>query len=145
VEPCHLGVAGGFQHGLGPEHVGPEEPARVEHRQAVVGLRREVDHRVDLVLPQGVEGQVTVAHVAVDEADPLLDVDQVGPVPGVREGVVGHHGVPGVLLHPVPDEIGADEACTPGDEHVHGASIVDRATQDAREEDEDGLKDVGIP
>ena len=30
-----------------------------------------------------------VADVALDEGDPVLDVGQVGPVPGVGEGVVG--------------------------------------------------------
>ena len=96
----HPGVAGRLEHGLGPEHVGPEEPARVEHGQAVVGLGGEVHDRVDLVLAEGLEGELAVADVAVDEGDPVLDVGQAGPVPGVGEGVVGDHGVVGVLLAP---------------------------------------------
>ncbi len=126
VEPGHLGLTGGLEHGLGPDDVGPEEPAGVDHGQAVVGLGGEMDDRVDVVRPQGLEGELPVAHVAVDEGDPVLDVGQVGAVPGVGEGVVGHDVVVGVLLHPVTDEIGPDKACTAGDEHFHGGSIVDR-------------------
>ena len=91
VEARHAGVPGGLEHGLGAEHVGAEEPARVEDGQAVVGLGGEVDDRVDGVLAQRGQGELAVADVAVDEGDPVLDVGQVGPVPGVGEGVVGHH------------------------------------------------------
>ena len=42
---------------LGPEHVGAEEQARVDDRQAVVGLGREVDHDVHRVLAERLLGQ----------------------------------------------------------------------------------------
>ena len=66
--------------------------------------------------------QVAVADVAPDEGDPVLDVGQAGPVPGVGEGVVGHHGVVGMVLHPVTDEVRADEAGATGHEQMHGAT-----------------------
>jgi len=90
VETPHPGVAGGLEHGLGPEHVGPEEPTGVDHGQAVVGLRREMDDRVDLVRAQGLQGELSIADIAVDEADPVFEIDEVGPVPRVGEGVIGH-------------------------------------------------------
>ena len=47
---------------------------------------------------------------------------QVGQVPGVGEQVVGHDVVAGVVLGPVADEVGADEAGAAGDEESHGAN-----------------------
>ena len=82
VEPRDLGLARGLEHGLGPEHVGAEETARVEDGQAVVGLGGEVDDRVDVGAARRVaQGEIAVAHVAVDEDDPVLEVDEVGRLP----------------------------------------------------------------
>jgi hypothetical protein len=116
VEPRHLGVPGRLEHGLGPEDVGAEEEARIEDGEGVVGLGGEVDDRVDRVAPQRLEGEPHVADVTPDEADPVLDVGQGRPVPGVRQGVVGDHGVVGVVLHPVTDEVRTDETGAPGHE-----------------------------
>jgi hypothetical protein len=90
------GLAGRLEHGLGPEDVGPEEQARIEDGQAVVGLGGEVDDRVDPISgPQVFSGAVPVADVPWTKDDPVLDVGQVGPVAGVGEGVVGDHGSSG--------------------------------------------------
>jgi hypothetical protein len=35
-----------------------------------------------------------------------------------------------MVFDPVPDKIRPDKACTAGDEHFHGGSIVDRAPHD---------------
>ena len=60
--------------------------------------------------------RLEIADVALDEGDPVLDVGQVGAVAGVGEHVEGDHVVVGVLLDPVADEVGADEAGTAGHE-----------------------------
>ena len=62
---------------------------------------------------------VEVADVALDEGDPVLDVVQVRPVAGVGEHVEGHHGVVGVALDPVADEVRTDESGTAGHEKSH--------------------------
>ncbi len=56
VEARDAGLAGRLEHGLGPEHVGAEEEARVQHRQGVVRLGREVHDRVDGLAPQRLLG-----------------------------------------------------------------------------------------
>ena len=124
VEPGHAVAAGRLGQGLGAQHVGPEEPGRVQDGQAVVGLGGEVDDDVDLVLGQGLGHHLEVADVALDEGDPVLDVGQVGPVAGVGEHVEGHDGVVGVVLHPVPDEVRADETGTAGHEESHDPGML---------------------
>ncbi len=71
--------------------------------------------------PDRLEGGVAVTDVTVDERDPVLDVGQVGPVPGVGEGVVDDHVIVGMVLHPVADEVGTDETGATGHEQMHGA------------------------
>ncbi len=120
----HSVAAGRLGQGLGAEHVGPEEPGRVEDGQAVVRLGGEVDDHVDLVLGQGLGHRLEVADVALDEVHPALQVVEVGQVPGVGEHVEGHHGVLGVVVDPVPDEVRADEAGAAGDEKSHNPGML---------------------
>ena len=49
VEPGHAALAGRLEHGLGADHVGPEEQPRIEDGQGVVRLGGEVDDGVDLL------------------------------------------------------------------------------------------------
>ena len=105
MKPPHLGLAGRLQHGLRAEHVGAEEQSGVEDGQAVVRLGRKVDDGVDLVGPQRLLGQRTVANVAVHEDDPVLDIGQVGSVAGIGEHVVRNDVVLGMLFDPVADEV----------------------------------------
>jgi hypothetical protein len=111
-----------LQQPLGAEHVGGEEPLRVEHREAVVRLGGEVHHDVDAVLPQQRLDGRQVTDVAVDEGDPLAHAVQVGGVAGVRQRVQRDDAVGRVPAGPVVDEVRADEAGRAGDEQVHGFS-----------------------
>ena len=61
-------------------------------------------------------GRLEIADVPLDEDDAVLDVGQVGAVPGIGQHVEGHHLVLGVLLDPVADEVRPDEAGTSGHE-----------------------------
>ena len=121
VEAGHAGLAGRLEHGLGPEHVGAEEEARVQHGQRVVRLGGEVDDRVDRLAPQRLLGGRRVADVALDEDDPVLDVGQVGSVAGVGEHVVDDDVVLGVPFDPVAGEVRPDETGTSRDEKAHRA------------------------
>jgi len=120
VEAGHAVAPGGLGQGLGAEHVGLEEPGRIEDGQAVVGLGGEIDDHVDLVLGQGLADAFEISDVPLDEGDPVLDVDQVGPVSCVREHVERDHGVLGVTLDPVADEVRSDEPGAAGHEKSHG-------------------------
>ena len=120
VEPGHSRLPSRLEHGLGPDHVGPEEQPRIEDRQGVVRLGGEVDDRVDLLATEGLFGRVGVADIPPDEDDPVLDVGQVGSVAGVGEDVIDDHMVLGMLLHPVAGEVGPDETGTSRDEKAHG-------------------------
>ena len=105
---------------LGADHVRHEEPARVEHGQAVVGLGGEMDDHVDAVSVEGPLHVVEVTDVALDEDDAVSRSDEALPVAGVRKRVVDHDRVVRVGGGPVPHEIRADEARAPGHQHVHG-------------------------
>ena len=69
-------AASSFEQRLGAEHVGADESLGVEHREAVVRLRREVDDHVDLVPRQQRRHQVEVADVSLDELDPVVDLGE---------------------------------------------------------------------
>ena len=124
VEARHAGLPGGFEHGLGPDDVRPEEQARVEHGQRVVRLGGEVDDRVDVLTTQRLLGHRLVADVALDEDDPVLDVGQAGSVAGVGEDVVDDDMVLWVLFDPVSGEVRPDETGTSRDEKAHSAGNV---------------------
>ena len=114
---------------LGPEHVGPEEQARVRGwpgelcdsaaKWTIVSIscsaQRLLGHRVE------------VADVPLDEDDPVLDVGQVGSVAGVGEHVVDDDVVVGVLFDPVADEVRPDETGTSGHEKAHRAAMLAQA------------------
>src|SRR5262249_41976154 len=104
-----------------------EEAAWVDDGEAVVGLGREVDDRVDLLVAQDALCELAVADVAFDEGEPLLDVLEAGAVSGVREQVEDDDVVVRVALDPEADEVGADEPGSAGDEDSHRRNLSGRA------------------
>jgi hypothetical protein len=108
-----------LEQSLRPQHVRAEEAPRVEHGEAVVRLGREVDDGVDRPLAEDPLDELAVGNVALDEADPVLDVGEVAPLTGVREDVEHDDVVAGMPREPVADEIRADEAGAAGDEQSH--------------------------
>ena len=99
---------------LRAEHVRAEEAAGVDHGEAVVRLRREVDDDADLLLREQPLHELEVADVSLDE--PHVEPVEVAPVAGVREQVERDHVVVRVTFGPVADEVRADEARRPRDE-----------------------------
>ena len=124
VEPPDADLAGRLQERLGPEHVGAEEQPGVENGQAVVGLGRKVDDRVDLLLPQRLLSQGTVADVTVHEDDRIFDIGQIRPVAGIREHVIGDDVVLRMLFDPVADEIRPDKTGSSRHEKAHKGESV---------------------
>ena len=124
VEPGHPVAAGRLGQGLGPDHVGLEEPRRIQDGQTVVGFGREIHDDVDVVIGQGRGHTVEVTDVALHEGDPVLHIGQVGPVACVGEHVEGHDGVIGMAVDPVADEVGSDEPGTAGHEQSHNGSVA---------------------
>ena len=121
MEAPYSRCARGIEQRLRPEHVRPEEPRRIDHRQRVVRLGSEVDHDLRAALAQRRLGELAIADVALDERDPILDHGQALPVTRIGEEVVDDELVSGVTREPVVDEVGADEAGSAGDEETHGA------------------------
>ena len=89
-------------------------------------LGREVHDDVDPLARKRLLRELDVADVALDEDDPVLDVDEARAVAGVRQQVVGDDVVVRVLLEPVVDEVRADEAGPAGDEKTHRAKATAR-------------------
>ena len=119
MEPRDTVASGRLRQGLGAHHVGLEEPRGIEDRQAVVGLGGEIHDHVDVVLGQCGRHHLEIPDVTPDERDAVLDIVEVRPVPGVGQHVEGDHGVVGVALDPVADEVGADEPGAAGHEESH--------------------------
>lgn len=113
----HLVLSNRLEQPVGADDVGLHERPWVVQRVVVVRLGREVDDRVS-ACDQPV-GQVGVGDVAVHELDLVSDRFEVRQRARVGEGIdhrelpVGA-GRPGAL-----DEVGADEPCAAGDEHLH--------------------------
>ncbi len=105
VEAPHADRTGGLQQRLGADDVGGEEVTRADDRQAVVRLGGEVDHDVDVVLPQQRLDQLAVADVAVHEGDRVQHVGEVLPAARVGQRVQGDQLVASVVLAPVSDEV----------------------------------------
>ena len=124
VEPLDADASARLEECLGAEHVGAEEPARVEEREAVVRLGGEVDHDVDPVLREAAVRQLAVADVPCDERDATGDVGEIGLGAGVGQRVESDHGVGRVGGHPVPGEVRADETRGSRDEKVHHSRTV---------------------
>ena len=124
VEPCDADLAGRLQQRLGPEHVGAEEQSRVENGQTVVGLGREMDDGVDLLVTQRLLGQGAVTDVTLDEDDGIFDVGQIRSVAGVGEHVIGDDVVLRMLFDPVADEVRPDETGSSRHEKAHKGESV---------------------
>ena len=116
----HLRAASRLEKELRAENVRTSEQARVEHREAVVRLRGEVDDGVDGLVGERLRREVEVGDVALHEHDPVLDIREARAVAGVGEEVVDDDVVVRVALEPVVDEVRADEAGSAGDEQSHG-------------------------
>ncbi len=115
VETLHVGPPARVEEHLGAQHVGAEEPSRIQHGEAVVRLGGEVHHHLDLMLGEDLRGVFRVSDVPADQSDPVGHVGQVLLHAGVGECVEGHHGVLGVVLGPVPGEVRTDETRGSGD------------------------------
>ena len=110
----------GLEQHLRPDGVRSREQSGVEHREAVVRLRREVDDDLDLVLRQRARRRLGIGDVAVHERDVVRHVLAHARV---REQVVGDDVIRRVALAPVADEVRADEAGGAGDEDAHCARV----------------------
>ena len=132
VEPRYARRPSCLEQRLRPEHVRPEEPRRVDDREAVVRLGREVDDGVDPLLAKRLLGELAVADVSLHEDDPVLDRREALPVAGVGQQVVGDDVVVRMLLEPVVDEVRADEAGRAGDEKSHGQRLASELRRDTR-------------
>ena len=97
-----------------------------------MGLRREVDHRVDLVPGQNARDQLAVADVAVDKgvgvpglgAGFCFQRAQVAQVARVGQLVQVHKPPVRVARAHGVEEVGADESAAAGDEQAHGGLLV---------------------
>ena len=87
MEALDLGLARRLEQELRAEDVRPREQARIDDREAVVRLGREVDDDVDLVLEEDVLDEVDVRDVRLDERNPLLRALEVGAVARVGQEV----------------------------------------------------------
>jgi hypothetical protein len=124
MEARGLSPTRGLEEKLRAEDVRPREETGIDHSEAVVGLRREVDDDVDLVLAQHVLDDIEVGNVRLDERNALLGAVEIGPVPRVCQEVERDERVAGMPLEPVVHEVRADEAGRAGDEDPHGVSLV---------------------
>ncbi len=97
------------------EDVGPREEAGIDDGQAVVRFGCEVDDDVDVVLTQGLLGELEICDVALHERRPVLRPREVLAVARVGQEVVGDDVVVGIFLEPEVDEVRADEAGRAGD------------------------------
>jgi hypothetical protein len=84
-----------------------------------VRLRRKVDDRLDLLVPNDALDEIAVGDVPLDEDDPAVDVVQARSVTGVGKEVVGDDVVARMVVEPVADEVRADEPGRAGDEEAH--------------------------
>ena len=123
MEALDLGLARGLEQELRAEDVRAREQARIDDREAVVRLGREVDDDVDLMLEQDVLDEVDIGDVRLDERNPLLRALEVGAVACVGQEVERDDRVVGMPLEPVVDEVGADEPGRAGDEDPHGGIV----------------------
>ena len=99
---------------LGAEDIGQDELGRPQDRTVDVRLGGEVDDRLDS-LARARDGS-RIGDVALEEV--VLDSIEVGPVARVGELVEDRDLVS--RRYEPPDELRADETCSPGDEHTHG-------------------------
>jgi hypothetical protein len=121
VEASHAREPRRVEERLRAEDVRTEEPAGVDDGEAVVRLGREVDDRVDRLVPEQPLDEVGVPDVTVDEVDPVLDVLEIPPFARVREEVEHDDAVVGMSREPVAHEVGADEARATRYEDPHPA------------------------
>ena len=119
-------LAARFEQLLRSPGVRAEEAARVEHRQAVVRLGREVDDGVDAVLHQQGLDRRTVGDVELCERDRVLEVGQIRSGARVGQGVERDDVVAGMVFGPPATEVRADEAGAAGhDDSLAHARHVD--------------------
>src|SRR5215831_14970332 len=67
MEAGHASLTRSFEKGLCAEHVRSEEEARVQHRQTVVRLGREIDDHVNAVVAEQPVYEVELSDVSLDE------------------------------------------------------------------------------
>ena len=123
-EALHAELAGRLEQHLRAAHVGLDEDGRRQDGPVHVALRGEMHDRVEPLVAEEVGDQFPVADVAAHEAVAGVagQVGQVLGVAGVGEPVEVHHPPARPLGQDEPDQVGADEAATAGEEDVHRCS-----------------------
>ena len=112
------------QQRLGAQHIGGQEQLRLGDAAVNVTLRREIHHGVEVVLPEQIAHQRTVADVAAHEdvARLVLQIRQILQIARIGQGIQIHDTQLGVLVQHVVDKIGADEAGAAG--HKDGFHLI---------------------
>ena len=97
-------------------HIGGHKDLGVGDGAVHMGLRREVDDEIRVILPDERRHQLLVADIAVDKDVPLvvLDILQVLQIAGIGQGVQIDDANVRILFQHVVDKGGADKTGTSG-------------------------------
>ena len=111
----------GLQKDLDADEVGPDEGCAFEDASVDMGLGGEVEEDVRSLFGESPIDEGSVCYVSVNEgiARVFLDAREALRVGGVGEEVEVHHSGVGMRFQKIPDEIGADEPHSTGDEILH--------------------------
>ena len=96
-------------------YIGFNKRIRPRDRAVYMALSSKMHHGIDIVLAQRLQHAIIVADVSVDKTELRIIAQpiKVGLIARISEGVVGHDGVPGVIVHPVVDKVSPDESGGP--------------------------------
>ena len=122
------------QQPAGAVHVGFDKSLGFMDGAVHMGFGGQMDYAGNIFLLKEVQQKLFIQDAAVNETVALpiafAQIGEIGGVAGVGQGVQHGHPVSGVALHPVVDEIGADEAGPA--RHQEGLGLVGHAASFAR-------------
>lgn len=122
VVALHLVIARGQQQVVRAHHVRLHKNMRINNAAVHVCLRREVDHRMELLPAKKTVDEALVGNIPAHERHPLgLDqLRDIIQIPRIRELIQHKHLILGMMLHIIMDVIAADKPGSACDEDFLG-------------------------